>query len=155
MRRSTGFLLTTLLLLSGLMGGCARAARDTTGFALEHAVTVPASFEDAWQAVKRVLREQGYEIYTRDKRGVFVAFTQMNRKFLQPNRLKLTVTLDHVSDAQTAIRIETRKQKYGVSALTYPGWHDRRATGAQSAEAILEAVQQLLLAPSPPAGHSA
>ncbi len=129
-----------LVLVATTIGGCARAARDTTGFALQNSATINASFEDTWLAVKSVLREQNLEIYTRDKRGVFVAYTPMKRRYLQPKRDKYTIALDPVSDGETAIRIETLSQVYGVTTLTYPGWHDRKARDAGVAEAIIAGV---------------
>src|SRR5688500_4151028 len=98
-----------IALLSGLMfiatlGGCARAARDTTGFAIETRGTVNASFEDTWNGVKGALREQGLAIYTRDKRGVFVAYSKHKRSpLLQPHRVKYTIELGSVTDAQTDV----------------------------------------------------
>jgi len=129
-----------LVLISVSVIGCARAARDTTGFALENTATINAPFEDTWMAVKGVLREQEYEIYTRDKRGVFVAFSPMKRRYLQPKRDKYTIVLEPVSKDETAIRIETLSQVYGVTALTYPGWHDRKAKDKGVAEAIIAGV---------------
>lgn len=130
-----------LLVIAGL-GGCARAARDTSGFALENRVTVNAPFNDTWQAVKHVLREQGYDIYTRDKRGIFVAYSQSHRSLiLQPHRIKYTVEVGEVTKETTSIYIQTVRQVYGVTLLTYPDWHDRKMTDNSGAVAILDAVQ--------------
>ena len=139
-----GLLYSMLVLLAFVAGGCARAARDTTGFVLENTVTVQAPFEETWQSVKSVLREQGFDLYTRDKRGTFVAFTKMKRRYLQPKRVKYTVELDAVSSEETRIYIETVNQIYGVTLLTYPGWHDRKTSDNAGALAILEAVQSKL-----------
>ncbi|NIA13234.1 MAG: hypothetical protein GWP08_04080 [Nitrospiraceae bacterium] len=123
------------------MGGCVRDARTTEGFALFDTATVNAPFQDAWQMTKTVLREHEYEIYTRDTRGVFVAFSPMRRNlFLVPQRVKYTVSLEAISDDATEISVESIKQVYGVSLLTYPGWHDRQMTDDGEAKAILEAV---------------
>ena len=132
--------LSFLVLLALTLVGCARAARDTTGFALENSATVNASFEDTWTAVKSVLREQEFEIYTRDKRGIFEAYSPMKRRYLQPKRDKYTIALEPVSKEETAIRVETLGQVYGVTALTYPGWHDRKAKDKGVAEAIIAGV---------------
>ena len=139
------YLLSVLLVLSlAMVVGCARAARDTTGFALEDSITVSASFEDTWQAVKTVLREQGYELYTRDKRGVFVAYTPMKRRLLQPKRTQYTIELTEMTSTQTSVHIETVHQTYGVTLLTDPNWHDRPAKDPEAASAILSAVQARL-----------
>jgi len=133
------FGLLTLVVLTGF--GCARTPRDTTGFAQENTITVKAPFEEAWQTVKGVLREQELELYTRDKRGAFVAYTPMRRRFLQPTRVKYTIELGRVSAEETRIYIETIKQVYGVTLLTYPDWHDRKTKDNAGATAILDAIQ--------------
>lgn len=142
-----------VLLVPGLLAGagCARAARDTTGFSVQEEATVQAPFEDAWQTVKGVLREQGYDIYTRDKRGAFVAYTDAHRVlWTQPHRIKYTIDLTPVSDTETAVRVEAVRQIYGVTLLTYPGWHDRQLTKNEGAVALLAAVREKLSAPAAP-----
>jgi len=71
---------SSLVVILAAGAGCARAARDTTGFARENSTIVDAPFKEAWQAVKGVLREQKLDIYTRDKRGTFVAYSKMHRR---------------------------------------------------------------------------
>lgn len=125
--------------------GCARAARDTSGFAVHKDATVAMPFDEAWQAVKGSLREQGYELYTRDKRGTFVAYTDMHRILLiQPSRIKYTVTLTPVNDKETAVTVDAVRQKYGATLPTYPGWHDRPLKDEAAAAALLESVQAKL-----------
>lgn len=127
------------------LGGCARAARDTQGFALEHSATVKASFTDTWQAAKAVLREQDTELYTRDKRGVFVAYTaKKGHRLPVLHRTQYTVYLEEVSADTTRVTIETLRQVYGVTLLTYPGWHARKTTDDTQAQLIIEAIQAKL-----------
>lgn len=124
------------------LAGCARAARDTQGFAVENSGTVEAPFVETWQAAKAVLRERDTELYTRDKRGVFVAYTARKRRRLPVlKRTQYTVFLEEVSDDATRVTVETLRQVYGVTLLTYPGWHDRKTTDDSEAKAILEAIQ--------------
>ncbi len=124
--------------------GCARTLRDTRGFAMENSITVDAPFKDAWQIVKGVLRAQDLDLYTRDKRGTFVAFskTWKHFSFLQRHRMKYTIELAPVSEEETRIYIETIRQVYGVTLLTYPDWHDRKATNNAEAVKILKAVEE-------------
>ena len=139
---SLGLTLILFLVLCCAGGiGCARAARDTTGFAVTDNTTVNLPFNEAWQQAKAVLREKGYEIYTRDKRGVFVAFSGSNRKLFQYHRTKLTVSLEAVSDSATHVAVETLRQVYGVTLLTYPGWHDRKTQNHTEAQDILKAIE--------------
>ena len=127
--------------------GCARAAKDTSGFALREETVVSASFEDTWQIVKTVLSDQGYEIYTRDKRGAFVAYTPMKRiLFVQPKRTKFTVELARVAPEETAISVESVRQIYGVTLLTHPNWHDRKQRDPKASQAILDAIQSTVAA---------
>ena len=124
--------------------GCVHAPRDTTGFAQDHSISVDAPFEDTWQAVKSTLREKELEIYTRDKRGTFVAYTPMKRRYLQPNRYQYTFDIEAISESETKIALDTRKQSYGVTLLTYPGWHDRKTADTPESQAILDAIQAKL-----------
>lgn len=140
------FPIASLAVVLSLLG-CARAARDTTGFAMTDSGTVEASFEDTWQAVKAVLRDRGLEIYTRDKRGLFVAYSSMRRHILVPHRTKYTIELSQLSDRETGVKIETVREVYGVTLLTHPNWHARKATDNSEALAILESLQAKLAAP--------
>jgi hypothetical protein len=129
--------------------GCVHAPRDTTGFALNHEVVVNASFDQTWQTVKDILREHELDIYTRDKRGRFVAYTPEKRRLLQPNRYQYTFQLEAISENETHIALDTRKQAYGVTLLTYPGWHDRKTTESPDSQALLDAIQARISAPTP------
>ena len=132
------------------VAGCARTARDTTGFALENTANVEISLDAAFQVSKDVLREQGFELYTRDKRGHLVAYTPVKRTlgFLTPRRTQYTIDLAPVSEQETFVRIEAVRQVYGVTLLTYPGWHDRKTGDDTGAAAILEAIQSQAAAKS-------
>jgi len=135
---SIGLLLASVL----TSAGCARTLRDSQGFALADTVVVDAPFHEAWQSAKAVLRERDYDIYTRDKRGVFVAYSKMKRnRLLIPKRVKFTVALAPVSDSATEVTVESIRQVFGVTMLTYPGWHDRQATDPTETRAIIEAIQ--------------
>ena len=125
--------------------GCARAARDTSGFALQDEMVVNAPFEETWQAVKTVLNDQGYEIYTRDKRGAFVAYTPMKRiLWVQPSRTKFTIELARIAPEETAVRVDSIRQIYGVTLLTHPNWHDRKQRDPEASQAIIDAIQSTL-----------
>ena len=131
-----------LLALVLASAGCARTARDTQGFAVADTAVLEAPFEEAWQSAKAVLRERDYDIYTRDKRGVFVAYSRMKRsRLLIPKRVKFTIALAPISDSATELTVESIRQVFGVTLLTYPGWHDRQTTDRSETQAILEAIQ--------------
>lgn len=124
--------------------GCARGARDTAGFGLENSVTLDAPLDRSWQVVKTVLREKEFEIYIRDKRGAFIAYTRPGNQYLNiisPRRVQYTVELAPLSEGQTRLYIETVRQVYGSTLLTYPDWHDRKTSDVRETQAILEAVQ--------------
>ena len=142
MRSRTLLCLGLLLVVAVVLGGCARTARDTTGFAITDSVTVDLPKTEAWQVTKAVLREKGFDLYTRDRRGVFVAFSKMRRRFfVAPYRTKYTVALESTSADATSITVETVKQVYGVTLLTYPAWHERKTTDHTHALALLDAIE--------------
>ena len=142
MRTCARPMLALVIAMAVTCGGCARAVRDTGGFATENEATLEAPFDASWQATKAALRAREFDIYTRDKRGVFVAYSKMKRRaFLVPERIQYTVTLEPVSDQATRIAVESIRQVYGVTLLTYPGWHDRKTTDDAEAQALIEAIR--------------
>jgi len=142
-KRITLLLLITLALS---LSGCARSMRDTTGFAVSQAATVAAPYEQTWQAVKDTLRERedpgGFEIYTRDKRGVFIAYENTGRiGFVMPSRVQYTVSVEPAGEEASLVTVETVRQVYGVTLLTYPGWHDRPVKSPEKAQELLKNIQ--------------
>ena len=111
-------------------------------------VIVDAPLAQTWQTAKAVLREMNLDLYTRDKRGLLVAYSQMKRRRLVPQRTEFTISMVKHGEAATAITVETVKQVYGVTLLTYPGWHDRKTTDNAQALAILGTIQTKISAPS-------
>jgi len=128
-------------LVLAAMLGCARAARDTTGFATHDTATVNAPLEQTWQAAKAVLREKEFDIYTRDKRGVLVAYSDVHRHLFQPRRVQYTITCESLTADSTRVSVDSVRQVYGVTLLTYPDWHDRKMTDNKPSLAILDAIQ--------------
>ncbi len=106
-------------------------------------ITVNKPLDETWQDAKTVLREMELDIYTRDKRGEFVAYTPMKRHLhlFTPHRTQLTITMEPVTGNSTSVSIETVDQVYGVTPLTYPDWHDRKTSDNEEALAILEALR--------------
>jgi len=148
--------LLILLVASALVpaSGCARAARNTEGFATADTAVVEAPYPETWQAVKATLRDEGYDIYTRDRRGVFVAYSDAKRRRLVPHRVQYTITLEGASPQSTKVTVETLRQVYGVTLLTHPGWHDRKTTDSTKAKALLEAIaDRVAAAPQPAAAE--
>jgi len=143
MKRLAQFLIVMVLSAVLLSPGCARAAKDTTGLTMQDSITVAKPLDEAWQDTKAVLRELEMDIYTRDKAGEFVAFTPMKRQLYvgTPHRTKLSITLTEATANSTTVNIETVAQVYGVTLLTYPDWHDRKAANNNEAVAILESLK--------------
>lgn len=132
--------LLALCLAAAVLGGCARAARDTTGFALNDSVTVEAPFEETWQAVKHVLRDRELVIDTRDKRGRFVAFDTKRSNLFRNTRTRYTIELSEISDVETAVHVETLREVYGTTLLTEPDWHARPTKDDAESKAIIQAL---------------
>ncbi len=133
-----------VLFAAGVLTGCARAARDTAGFAMTDSATVNADFVDTWDAMRAELRQMGFDLYTRDLRGLFVAYADERRDFfVLPRRTQHTFVLEEEAGG-TRITAETIEQVYGVTLLTYPGWHDRPATDNAAALEAMDRVQARL-----------
>jgi len=149
-------LLVLLIPLALPLAGCARSARDTAGFAVSQTAAVGTPFDQAWQTVKAVLREHEkpnrFEVYTRDKRGVFVAFENTGRQaFVSPSRVQYTVSVEPAGEGASQITVETIRQVYGVTLLTYPGWHDRPMKDPAKAQGLLGEIQARIAGGSPEA----
>ena len=152
MKNTNGILASLLILaLAPCVNGCARAARNTEGFAMVDTAVVDAPFTETWQAVKGVLRENKYDVYTRDKRGLFVAYSGTTGRRFVHHRTQYTITLESVSTNSTRMTIETLKQVYGVTLMTYPGWHDRKTSDNSQALALLEASKAKVATQTTPA----
>ena len=140
-------LVASLLLVITLASGCATKSTRADNELYVDSMTVPLDFESAWELTRDVLLEHDVEIYTRDKRGLFIVYTAMHRsKLVVPNRTKLTITLEEEGSESTKIAIETISQRYGVSLLTYPGWRDQDSSdpGPESV-AILESIKSRII----------
>jgi len=125
-----------------LFSGCARTLKDTSGFAEEKVFTVKAPFDKTWQATKETLRELKLEIYTRDKRGVFVAYDQPKREWMQLRRIKYEIQLGSVNSEETRVLVSAIKQIYGVTLLTSPDWHDRKITKETKTDEIINKIME-------------
>ena len=60
------------------------------------------------------------------------------RTLFVPHRVKYTIVLEEESPETTKVMIESMKQVYGVTLLTYPDWHDRKTEDNSVALEILE-----------------
>ena len=92
--------------------------------------------------VRDVLRESPVEIYTRDKRGRFVAFADMGRAFLTPRRLRLVIRLKPVSESKTHLTIQTFPEAYTVQLLTNPAWRPAAFGDNSLAKDILDSIKK-------------
>jgi uncharacterized lipoprotein len=137
-----------LIVVAGTFG-CARAARDTSGFATLDGAVVDAPFEHVWTSTRSALRKMDLELYTRDKRGVFMAYSKMERHLFVPHRQKFTILLEAEGNT-TRVSVETVDQVYGVTLLTHPDWHDRKTTDNSTALAIIAAIQTEVAPPAAP-----
>ncbi|HOV33579.1 MAG TPA: outer membrane protein assembly factor BamC [Candidatus Hydrogenedens sp.] len=143
LRKYTLFIVFFAMVASAiLLNGCAGAIKDTSGFAEEKVITVKAPFEKTWQATKETLRELKLDIYTRDKRGAFVAYDKPKREWMQLNRVKYEINLGQVNSEETKIYISAVRQVYGVTLLTNPDWHDRKIKGTTKSEEIITKIAE-------------
>lgn len=135
-----------VLLAANVVSGCATRKAITTEGAFVDTMIAPVSFDEAWKLTRDVLLEKDVEIYTRDKRGLFVVYTGMYRRSLVvPHRTKLTITLTRESDTSTRIAVETVHQKYSVSLLTHPEWLDQSDVSTDSTGVeILKSIKSII-----------
>ena len=141
-------LVLCLVPVCGLVAaGCKSTPDDKAPLTVKvDSLTIQASLEKVWEGTRQALLDHNYEIYTRDKRGLFVAYTKVKRRlFILPHRTQLTVTVEAVSASETRLSVETIHQKYRVSLLTYPDWRDdpEPAQGDEGRD-LLEAIKKAI-----------
>ena len=108
--------------------GCATTSDSQAEATFVESLVAPVPFDKAWLVTRDVLLESNVDIHTRDKRGMFVAYTDMyHRKVVVPHRTKITITLTSITEESTKISVESVHQKYGVTLLTHPEWRDESA----------------------------
>ncbi|MCX8065540.1 MAG: hypothetical protein N3G21_10270 [Candidatus Hydrogenedentes bacterium] len=127
---------------------CAKALKDTSGLAEEKVFTVKAPFDKTWLATRDALKELNLTLYTRDKRGLFVAYDQPKREWLNLKRVKYEIQLGSMNPDETKIFISAVSQVYGVTLLTEPDWHDRKLAKTSRSEEILNKILEKLNQPS-------
>ena len=103
---------------------------------------VGGEFRQVRDVVRDVLRENSVEIYTRDKRGLFVVYANVRRAFLTPRRLRLVVTLERVSESSTRVTVQTFPEAYTVQLLTYPAWRPAAFGDNSLAKEIVSSIEK-------------
>jgi hypothetical protein len=137
------FTICTLTAAAGALGGCATAAKDTTGFATQREIVVAKPFTETWVATKDVLVASELLVYTRDKRGTFEAFDGPTNPipYIRNRRMKYTIDLIAESNTTTRVQLQATRQVYGSSLTTYPDWHDRKTDDAERLDEIAAAIE--------------
>ena len=111
--------------LIGVGGGCASSApKEPVSVAVNRGDTISAPFDTVWESTRDALLSLELGIYTRDKRGFFVAYGPQRRRLLTPRRMQYTIILERVDVNTTRIELETIPQRYAISLLTVPAWQD-------------------------------
>ncbi len=124
------------------VAGCKTTPKEAPPPPPTVSAVVDEDFETVWQETRDELLQQKLFIYTRDKRGLFVVFTDMHRVLLiSPRRTKMTISLEPVNAQSTRITVETIKQHYRVTLLTYPDWRDvLKGTDPEQGQNLLNAL---------------
>lgn len=125
-----------------VMAGCQSTPKEAPPPPPTVSAVVEKDFETVWTQTRDELLQQELWIYTRDKRGLFVVFTDMHRVFfVSPRRTKMTISLEPVNAQSTRITVETIKQHYRVTLLTYPDWRDvLPGTDPEQGQELLNAI---------------
>lgn len=115
------------LLAGGLavVSGCRTAPAVAPDVTTTDEIVLEAPYAEAWEATRDTLRALEYTLYTRDKRGLFVAYSKERRhRILIPRRTQFSLVLEPVTPTQTRVTVETLPQRYWVTLLTYPDWRE-------------------------------
>ncbi len=135
-----------------LCAGCAKSPPKALPDVPVDSIVLAVEFDDVWQATKTALKEQGYEIYTRDKRGMFVAYTKKKRTFSIPNRARITVLLERVTTSSTRVSVEAVQERYRMPILRYSGWNEQpKVDLTERRQAVLQGIEAVANSPQPAA----
>jgi len=126
--------------------GCARVGARSGDAREEMIAPVSAEVDAEFTVVRRlmrdVLRDSPVEIYTRDKRGIYVVFADMRRAFLTPRRLRLVITIRPLAENRSRVTIETFPEAYTVQLLTEPAWRPAVFGDNSLAKEIIDSLQK-------------
>lgn len=142
------------ILLAGVVAaaGCASAPPPPPPEVPVASAVLPYEFTSVWQAAKTTLKDQDYDIYTRDKRGMFVAHTKKKGTFSIPNRARITVVLERVTTNSTRVTVEAVRERYRMPLLRHPGWKERPGVDLeQRRQAVLDGITAQVEAAAPAA----
>jgi len=105
---------------------------------------IEADFDAVWKSTRDILLDEKLTLYTRDLRGLFVAYTPEKTAFrLFPTRTKVTIVLEPVDEDTTAVAVETIYQRFRVTLLTEPDWHDRpRESDIEYGQSLLDRIEK-------------
>ena len=143
MKRGVGCLTVVLILSAcGCAGVRGRGVPVSEYSIPDVSADIEGEFKLVRDVVRDVLRESPVEVYTRDKRGMFVVFADMRRAFLTPRRLRLVIGLEPVSESQTRVTVQTFAEVYTVQLLTYPAWRPGAFGDNSLAEAVVNSVNK-------------
>lgn len=150
MSRRTVLYSISVWALMVFVGGCASTPTAPEPPPVVSSV-VETDFATAWTTTRDVLLAQGLEVYTRDKRGLFVAYTHQKRHLLLfPHREEFTVALEPLPPDRVEISVETIHQRYRVTLLTYPDWRDApKGAEKDKAQALLDQIVAGIRGPEP------
>lgn len=131
----------TFLMALAMLSACASSPPPQPPEVETVSAVVPQAFEAVWQATRTTLKEQDLEIYTRDKRGLFVAHTKKKGTFSIPNRERITVALERVTAASTRVTVEAVRERYRMPLLRHPGWKEEpKVDLAERRQAVLDGI---------------
>jgi len=141
----------SLLMVVLAFGGCKSTPKPVpipVNIASNIEATVAVSSVEAWAMTRDALVEQGYEIYTRDKSGLFIAYTKEKRNLLLvPHRTQFTIVIEEVTGETSRVAIESVRQRYKISFLSYPGWvSDVEKLPEDTGQSIIDALNSKVAA---------
>ena len=132
--------------------GCASTPPPAPPEVPTESAVLPYEFDSVWQATRDTLKGQNYEIYTRDKRGMFVAHTPRKGTFSIPNRARITVILERVTAGSTRVTVEAVRERYRMPLFRNPGWKEQPEVDlTDRRQAVLEGIAATMEAQAPPA----
>lgn len=114
-------LLAASIFNHGCAGGPPVVPVDITG--VDSAI-IQAPFAETWQATKQALQNKEFTIFTRDKRGIFVAYLDIERRRFRRYRTEYVVVLEPLTTNSTRVTVEATHQRFEVTFLTHPAWRN-------------------------------
>ena len=137
---------TTIVLLAGVLLASCASAPEYPVYSPPLTKSLPADFDDAFNAALSVLRDDGrLDLHTIDRAGRFIAMEKAAGFVFFRHRTVLDIRLEPVGPAETKISVKLKAEDYEMGGFTREaGWYPSPRVDEFLGEDILGLIEKRL-----------